>query len=60
MLVGAAGVGAMWYDGDMYIVSGPDTRKSKNLAQNPNCTLAVHLPGLDLILDGIERRALGR
>ena len=52
----SAGVGAMWYDGDMYIVSGPDTRKSKNLAQNPNCTLAVHLPGLDLILEGTATR----
>ena len=51
-----AGVGAMWYDGDMYVVSGPDTRKSKNLAQNPNCTLAVHVTGLDLILEGTAAR----
>ena len=46
----------MWYDGDMYIVSGPDTRKSKNLAQNPNCTLAFRLTGLDLILEGTAAR----
>ncbi len=52
----SAGVGAMWYDGDMYIVSGPGTRKSKNLAQNPNCTLAMHLPGLDLMLEGTAAR----
>jgi hypothetical protein len=51
-----AGIGAMWYDGDMYIVSGPNTRKSKNLAQNPNSTLAVHLPGIDLILEGTAAR----
>ena len=52
----SAGVGAMWYDGDMYVVSGPGTQKSRNLAQNPNCTLAMHLPGLDLILEGTAAR----
>lgn len=52
----SAGVGAMWYDGDMYVVSGPGTRKSKNLAQNPNCTLAVHVTGLDLVLEGTASR----
>lgn len=31
----SAGVGAMWHDGDMYIVSGPETRKSRNLAGWP-------------------------
>ena len=36
--------------------SGPDTQKSRNLAQNPNCTLAMHLAGLDLILEGTAAR----
>ena len=31
------GVGAVWFDGKFYIVSGPGTRKSRNLAENPNC-----------------------
>src|SRR5437899_3041096 len=31
----AAGVGALWCDGDLYVVSGPGTRKSRNLAANP-------------------------
>ena len=31
----AAGVGAMWYDGDLYFTSGDGTRKSRDLAGNP-------------------------
>jgi hypothetical protein len=52
----AAGVGALWHDGDLYIVSGPETRKSRNLAANPACTIAVHLEGIDLVLEGEAHR----
>lgn len=52
----AAGVGALWHDGGLYIVSGPKTRKSRNLAQNPACTLSVQLNGIDLVLEGEARR----
>jgi len=48
----AARVGALWYDGDVYFTSGPGTRKSRNLAQNPACTISMSLEGIDLILEG--------
>lgn len=50
----ATRVGARWYDGDIYFLSGPGTRKSRNLAANPACTIAMRLDGLDLdlVLDG--------
>lgn len=48
----AAGVGALWHDGDFYIVSGPKTQKSRNLAANPACTISLHLEGMDLVLEG--------
>ena len=48
----AAGIAAVWHDGDLYFTSGPRTRKARNLASNPACTIAVKLPGLDLTLDG--------
>ena len=48
----AAVFGALWHDGDLYIVSGPQTRKSRNLAANPACTISVGLEGIDLILEG--------
>jgi len=52
----AAGVGALWHDGDIYVVSGPGTRKSRNLAENPAGTIAIGLPGIDLVLDGTAAR----
>ena len=52
----AAGIGARWVDGHFYFTSGPGTRKARNLAANPNCTLAVRLSGLDLTLEGVAAR----
>ena len=52
----AAGVGALWHDGDLYIVSGPQTRKSRNLAGRAACTISVRLEGIDLILEGEAAR----
>jgi Pyridoxamine 5'-phosphate oxidase len=52
----AAGVGAVWCDGDLYFTSSPGTRKARNLAANPACTLAVKFPGMDLTFDGQAAR----
>jgi hypothetical protein len=52
----AAGVGALWFDGDLYLTSGPETRKSRNLAANPACTISLKLEGIDLIMEGEARR----
>jgi hypothetical protein len=52
----AAGVGALWHDGDIYLVSGPGTRKSRHLATNPACSISVRLPGLDLVFEGTATR----
>ena len=47
-----AGVGALWDHGRVYIVSGAGTRKSRNLAQNPNCVISMSLTGIDLVIEG--------
>jgi len=52
----AAGIGAIWHDGDLYVVSGPGTRKSRNLAERPACTVSVSLEGIDLVFDGEAHR----
>ncbi|MPZ99713.1 MAG: pyridoxamine 5'-phosphate oxidase family protein [Dehalococcoidia bacterium] len=52
----AAGVGALWSDGDFYVVSGPDTLKSRNLAANPACTISAAVQGIDLVLEGEATR----
>jgi nitroimidazol reductase NimA-like FMN-containing flavoprotein (pyridoxamine 5'-phosphate oxidase superfamily) len=47
-----AGIGALWIDGSFYFVSGAGTRKSRNLAENPNCVISVSLTGIDLVVEG--------
>ncbi len=48
----AAGVGAVWFDGDLYFNSGSAKRKARDLAENPSCTISVRLPGIDLVFQG--------
>ena len=52
----AAGIGALWLDGDLYFTSGPETAKTRHLAVNPACTISVRLQGIDLILEGDATR----
>jgi hypothetical protein len=52
----SAGVGAVWVDDALYFTSGPGTRKSRNLAVNPACSVSVRLRGLDLVLEGEAHR----
>jgi Pyridoxamine 5'-phosphate oxidase len=54
----AAGIGAVWFEGDIYFTSGPGTRKSRNLAANPECTISVRLDGIDLVLEGEATRVI--
>ena len=56
----AAGIGALWEDGELYFTSGPGTRKARNLAANPACTISVRLDGIDLVLEGAATRAVDR
>ncbi len=51
-----AGVGALWVDGKIYFTSGPGTRKSRNLAENPSCVVSVALSDLDLVIEGTAAR----
>ena len=55
-----AGVGAMWDRDRVYIVSGEGTRKSRNLAANPSCSIAVSLDGIDLVIEGEAQRVTDR
>jgi hypothetical protein len=52
----SAGFGPAWYDRTIYFVSGPGTLKSRNLAQNPACTVSMSLKGMDLIFEGTASR----
>lgn len=48
----AAGIGALWLDGDLYFTSGSGARKARNLAANPACTISARLEGIDLVFEG--------
>lgn len=52
----AAGIGALWSEGCLYFTSSPITRKSRDLGENPRCTISVRLPGVDLVFEGEARR----
>jgi GNAT superfamily N-acetyltransferase len=47
-----AGIAPLWVDGKFYFVSGPGTRKGRNLAERTDCALSASLPGLDLTFEG--------
>jgi PPOX class probable F420-dependent enzyme len=46
------GVGALWVDGSWWFETGKGTRKGKNLARDPRCTLSVATKDFDLIVEG--------
>lgn len=52
----AAGVGALWMDGDLYFTSGPRARKTRHLEGNPHCTISARLPTIDLVFEGEAAR----
>jgi Pyridoxamine 5'-phosphate oxidase len=52
----AAGVGVQYQSGFWYFTSNPSTRKARNLAANPHCTISAALPGIDLVAEGTAAR----
>ncbi len=52
----AAAVGVAVHDGDLFFTSGPGTRKSRNIAANPSCTVSLRLDGIDLVVEGEAHR----
>lgn len=52
----SAAIAPLWLDGDIYFVSGPGTRKSRNLAANPACAISASLPTIDMVFEGSATR----
>jgi hypothetical protein len=46
------GVGALWVDGAFWFETGEHTRKGRNLARDPRCTLSLATHDFDLVVDG--------
>lgn len=45
-------VGAIWLDGSYWFQTGAGTRKSRNVARDPRCSIAVSIRDADLVLEG--------
>jgi Pyridoxamine 5'-phosphate oxidase len=50
------GIGALWADDAFWFETGPRTRKARNLARDPRCSLAVALQEFDLTAEGRAER----
>jgi hypothetical protein len=50
------GIGALWVEGAFWFETGDATRKAKNLARDPRCTLSVATHEFDLVLEGEARK----
>ncbi len=48
-------VGALWVDGTFWFETGTGTRKGKNLARDPRCTVSVATHDFDLVVEGEAR-----
>jgi len=46
------GIGAMWHEGAFWFETGAGTRKGRNLARDPRCTLSVAADHFDLVVEG--------
>ena len=46
------GIGALWVDGAFWFETGDQSRKAKNLARDPRCTLSMATHDFDLVVDG--------
>ena len=54
------GIGALWVDGAFWFETGDRTRKAKNLARDPRCSISVAVQEFDLVLEGTAARITDR
>src|SRR5688572_13819414 len=50
------GIGALWVDGSFWFETGETSRKGRNLARDPRCTLSVATLDFDLVVQGTAAR----
>src|SRR6202046_247656 len=49
-------VGALWLDGTFWFQTGTGTRKGRNVARDPRCSIAVSVRDADVVMEGEARR----
>jgi hypothetical protein len=46
------GIGSLWEDGTFWFVTGEQSRKGRNVARDPRCSVSVSLHDYDLVFEG--------
>ena len=54
------GVGALWVDGTFWFQTGSDTRKARNVARDPRCSVAISIRDADVVFEGDAQRVTDR
>jgi hypothetical protein len=54
------GVGALWVDGTFWFETGKNTRKARNVARDPRCSMAVSVQNADVVFEGVAERVTAR
>ena len=49
-------VGALWLDGTFWFQTGSGTRKGRNVARDPRCSIAVSVRDADVVVERVTRR----
>jgi hypothetical protein len=49
-------VGALWLDGTFWFQTGAGTRKGRNVARDPRCSIAVSVRDADVVIEGDAAR----
>jgi hypothetical protein len=49
-------VGAIWLDGTFWFQTGKDTRKGRNVARDPRCSIAISIRDADVVVEGDATR----
>ena len=49
-------VGALWMDGSFWFQTGPATKKARNVAREPRCSVAVSIRDADVVVEGDAER----
>ena len=53
-------VGALWRDGAFWFQTGAGTRKARNVARDPRCSIAVSIRDADVVIEGEAARVTER
>ena len=51
-------VGTVWADGTFWFETGDRTRKARNIARDPRCTVTVAVHEFDLVVDGYAEKVI--